>query len=75
MTRRQKEHAQRMRERRHAGPRRPWDYVKAASEDRFRLSLRRLIDAGMTDSVIAQRLGIDKQTVWFLRNAGCLKPQ
>lgn len=70
MTRRQKEHAAKMRARR---PVRPWDHAKGQESDRFRLSLRRLIHSGLSDEVIAQRLGVDKQVVWLLRNMNCQK--
>lgn len=65
MTRRQMEHAAKMRARR---GKRPYDEVNEDRARRFVLRLRKLFEMGMSDEFIANALDLDKHLVSILRH-------
>jgi hypothetical protein len=66
MTKRQMEHAAKMRAKR---GKRPYDEKNEDDARRYILSLRKLFQMGMSDEFIAHALNIDRHLVSILRDA------
>jgi hypothetical protein len=66
MTKRQRDHAAKMRARR---GKRPWDEVHEHNAQMYIIRLRKLFAMGMSDEFIATALSMDKQLVQILRTA------
>jgi hypothetical protein len=66
MTKRQRDHAAKMRARR---GKRPWDEVHKHEAQVYIIRLRKLFEMGMSDEFIADALSMDKELVQILRTA------
>jgi hypothetical protein len=66
MTRRQRDHAAKMRARR---GKRPWDEVHEQQAQMYILRLRKLFQMGMSDEFIANALDLGVELVQILRTA------
>jgi hypothetical protein len=64
MTKRQREHAAKMRARRGT---RPWDHVQEDDAERFILRMRKMFEVGMTNEFIANALNLSPVFVQLLR--------